>query len=452
MAVNKKPKIGLSNRERFPLIDNLGFLKQLIQDSHAPRYNFESGDRLEEPHFLQVKQYAHNIRHQKRFWMPGQLPDWMDDFLKKAIQSVPFYQERPARFADQPTICRKDIQLAPWNFVPTTHSLRDMLVYQTSGTTGPPMDVLFDPVSQACWIPQMESILDSYNITITRDPSRVAIAMICAQNNTLTYASLSTYLGGAGVLKLNLNAADWKQATDPAQYLETYNPEILTGDPFAFLALRQLAPNLRPKAMISSAMKLTSSVRHELVDHFQCPMIDVYSMTECRNIAFAKEDFHQAIRPELYLEVFDPKVDEVLPYGEMGELVVSGGNNPYLPLIRYRTGDHCRLRIENGVPCLYDLEAREPVLFYDSNKGFINNVDISRALSELPLMDFSLRQKRDYSLEFLGYADEVDEKEIRRALESVFGVSLVLNVRILPVNAHSGDKLIRYAGEWEVDL
>lgn len=43
--------------------------------------------------------------------------------------------------------------------------------------------------------------------------------------------------------------------------------------------------------------------------------------------------------------------------------MVTGGNNPFLPLMRYRTGDFCSLKIENGVPFLVDLEARNPVVF-----------------------------------------------------------------------------------------
>ena len=42
-------------------------------------------------------------------------------------------------------------------------------------------------------------------------------------------------------------------------------------------------------------------------------------------------------------EVIDPETEEVLPPGELGELVVTCLGKEALPLVRYRTGDLTRL-------------------------------------------------------------------------------------------------------------
>lgn len=47
-------------------------------------------------------------------------------------------------------------------------------------------------------------------------------------------------------------------------------------------------------------------------------------------------------------EVIDPETEEVLPPGELGELVVTCLGKEALPLVRYRTGDLTRLTYE---PC-----------------------------------------------------------------------------------------------------
>lgn len=452
MEENKKPTVALTNAERFPLIPSLSFLDQLKQHPHAPRYNFASGDRLHTHQLDKVHQYAGKLRDTKTFWQEAQTPAWLPDFLAWCCQTVPFYQNRISSLGEQPTIRRTDIRPEPWKFVSSECNLDDLLVYQTSGTTGAPMDVLFDPVSQACWLPQLQSILDSYAIRLSDDAHSVAIALICAQKDTLTYASLSTYLGGAGILKLNLNPTDWNQAADRVKYLEMYNPQILTGDPFAFLALMELQPAIRPKAMVSSAMKLTESVKNRLQSYFGCPVLDIYSLTECRMVAVAEGNRHRAIRPDLYLEVFDQDKDTVLPYGERGELVITGGNNPFLPLIRYRTGDFCRLQLENGIPYLLDLEARAPVMLYTYGGKLLNTIDISREMTTYPLAGFQLHQRADKSVSFVGWSNEEVASTIQTSLQELFGEGCAIAVIIHRIGSDNTGKSVVYTSDFVADL
>jgi phenylacetate-CoA ligase len=446
MEENKKPRVALQDAERFPLLTDLSFLRTLQQDAEAPRYNFRSGDRLGAHHLAQVHRYAATLRGNP-FPPDGQQPDWMPGFLAWCFRTVPFYGARRGGLADQPTMHRGDLGAAPWQFVSTDCNLDDLLVYQTSGTTGAPLDVLFDPVTQACWIPQLESVLALSGITLRRDPRSVAIALVCAQASTLTYASLSTYLEGAGVLKVNLSPADWHDAGHRLRYLERYNPQVLTGDPFAFLALLELRPALRPEALVSSAMKLTDGIRKELEAYFRCPVLDIYSLTECRMVAFAESGRHRAIRPDLHLEVFDPAADRALPEGERGELVITGGNNPFLPLIRYRTGDSCRLRTENGIPYLLDLEARRPVPFYTAAGKLVNPIDISRAMTDFPLAGFRLHQGADGGLRFTGWSHAAVGEPIRAALVRLFGEDTGIEVQLTPPDTHSPPKPVTYSSD-----
>lgn len=446
-----KPAIALSDKERFPLLEDLSFLNQLRQDGRAPLFTFQSGDRLTGEHLKKVKAYEEQVLHHKLFWKEGGLPHWMDGFVRFCVNTVPFYRGRGLSFSAQPTIRRSDLQAAPWLFASSESVLDDLLVYQTSGTTGPAMDVLFDPATQACWLPQLQSILHLYGIGLSTDPGKVVIALICNQQSTLTYASLSTYLGGAGVLKVNLNPADWKEPSDRTAFLEKYNPEVLTGDPFAFAALMELNPNIRPKVMVSSAMKLTQSLRKELEKYFQCPVLDVYSLTECRMIAFAEGEGHRAIRPDLYLEVFHETKDIVLPCGERGELVVTGGNNPFLPLLRYRTGDFCSLEIRGGIPYLSNLEARKAVAFYTKEGRFVNSVDVSRALNGVSLAGFTLHQRKDYSLTLTGWGDEAGlEETIRQILRSVFSPDGCGRIVIRKPSDLPRRKMVSYTSEFEL--
>ncbi len=447
MEGSKKPAVALTNQERFPLIQDLSLLNRLKQDPYAPVFNFQSGDRLDQNQLEKVNHYAGSIRGEKKFWEKDKLPAWVEKYVTWCSHTVPFYKNRKGGFLDQPTINRQALAAEPWNFVSNDSALKDLLVYQTSGTTGAPMDVLFDPVSQACWIPQLQSILDLYGIQLTASADVVSIALICSQSSTLTYASLSTFLNGAGILKINLYPGDWKDSLHPNQYLEKYKPEVLTGDPFAFANLLKLRPAIQPKALVSSAMKLPHGLRLLLEDYFQCPVLDIYSLTECRMVAFVENGRYRAIRPELYLEVFEKEKDNLLPYGEIGELVITGGNNPFLPLIRYRTGDFCKLEIENGVPYLVDLEARMPVPFYTRSRRVINTIEISRKMTAYPLAGFNLHQQKNYDLYFKGWGDANTSIAIKEALLEIFGKGVAVNVDIFPVASQQGAKTTSYTSD-----
>lgn len=452
MEGNKKSGAGLNDEARFPLIKDRRFLNQLKQDEFAPTFNFQSGDRLDKVHLEKVNQYAQKIIGPKKFWEKGVPPNWLESYLSWCIRTVPFYSERSPVFSEQPTIRRKDVSSGPWDFVSAESDLDDLLVHQTSGSTGAPMPVLFEPVTQACWIPQLQSILDNYHIKLVGKPNAVAIALVCSQSETMTYASLSTYLSEAGILKINLNPDTWKDSSHPLKYLEKYNPEILTGDPFAFAHLLELQPTIRPKALVSSSMKITDGVRKKLEAYFSCPVIDVYSLTECRMVAYAENGRHRAIRPELYLEVFDQNCDVLLPYGERGELVITGGINPFLPFIRYRTGDFCKLEIENGIPYLVDLEARTPVPFYTKQGKLINNVEISREMTQYSLVRFTLHQDSHYHLTFTGWSDEDLTSKILEVLSKIFGDDILIDISIQPVQDIKKYKTDSYSSDFQLNI
>jgi phenylacetate-CoA ligase len=436
MDASSNPQIALTDAERFPLLEDLSFLNALRQDAFAPKFNFKSGDRLNAIQLSGVRSYKEKYLGEKVFYREGQIPVWLDGYLRWCLKTVPFYQNKGNDLDSFPTISREDIRRHPHLFVSDEANLDELLVYHTSGSTGPKLDVLFDAVSQAAWLPQVEHMLKDFDISITAGKDITAIALICAQEKTLTYASLSTYLEGAGVLKINLNPSDWNRTEDAKKYLEKYNPQILTGDPLAFTALLDLKPRLVPKAMISSAMKLTTGVKSKLEDYFKCPVIDLYSLTECRNIAYASEIGHRVIRPDLYLEIFNEHQDLPVPYGERGELVITGGSNPFLPLIRYRTGDFCSLKIENGLRYLVGLEARNPVVFFTNSGVKINNIDISNRLSQLPLAGFRMHQRKDKLVEFRGYSNEIAPQEIVDILNAIFknDVDIVADIKEISQN------------------
>ncbi len=447
-----KPTPVLTDEERFPLIKQLGFLNELRQDSCGPKFNFKSGDRLNNESLQEVQKYAQNIG-KTRFWDPGKTPDWMPGFLKWCTETVPAYKNCSMTLENNSTLNRESLAECPWDYVSDDCQLEDLLVYSTSGTTGKAMDVLFDATSQAKWIPQLESILHNDGIFIEGGPERVSICLVCCQEETLTYASLSTYLNGAGVLKINLNSKEWNQESDPALYLEKHNPEIITGDPFTFLKLAEIAPQIRPKALVSSAMTLNEGLRTKLANTFLCPVYDIYSLTECRMIAVSlKQGIHRLFRPDLFVEILHPDKDEPVTSGERGEIVVTSGINPFLPLIRYRTGDYGVLKHVGDSIEIHDFEGRAPTIFFDDKGQFVNHVDVSRAISEFALAGFTLHQQKDHSIEFHGWGPVSYSPKVKQQLIKLFGKKIQIKLRIHN-NVIPDGKKIQYSSEFsETDI
>ncbi|PVC89269.1 CoF synthetase [Streptomyces sp. CS090A] len=75
----------------------------------------------------------------------------------------------------------------------------------------------------------------------------------------------------------------------------------------------------------------------------------MFGMTETNTLAMfcPRQDLH-LVETRTYFEIVDPATGERLPDGETGELAVTTLAGRAMPLLRYRTGDTCRIEAE---PC-----------------------------------------------------------------------------------------------------
>lgn len=96
----------------------------------------------------------------------------------------------------------------------------------------------------------------------------------------------------------------------------------------------------------------TEEMREKLESLFDINAYNIYGLTEIAGpgVAFecpAKDGMH-INEDHVLAEIVDPATDEVLPYGEAGELVLTTITKTGMPMIRYRTHDICTL---NVTPC-----------------------------------------------------------------------------------------------------
>jgi phenylacetate-CoA ligase len=386
-------------------------LERLLEHPAAPRYNFACGDQLDGPTWERARVYEAGLYTTPRQRGAGAMATPLQEFVARCTETVPFYRRQAGMdFSLQ----RSDIQAAPWSLVPDDEPLEPMMVYETSGTMGSKLWVLSHPFVSAAYLAILRHALEGCGVRLEGGPDRVAIAMVSHQRETLTYATVSTFLDQAGFVKLNLNPDDWQNPTDRVAFLHDCDAEIYTGNPVSFAELARLPVTRRPKALVSSSMALLPGLKAELEARFGCPVIDVYSMCECRAISTG-----QVMRPDVHIEILDEE-NRLCAAGQRGEVVVTSSLNPYLPLIRYRTGDHAAWATVNGAMTLVDLEGRPPVLFLAADGERVNNIDVTIALRDLPVAQLQVVQKADRSL-VVAWRGAAAEDALRRALAGRLG-------------------------------
>lgn len=445
----------MNARARFPLIREAGTsrLRWLEEHPYAPRYNHRGVDRLTAEGRARVRAFEGALPADLSGWAAGKPPAWLRDFSEAAWRTVPHYRAYgppPQDFFDIPTTSRADLSAAPWRFVPDTAPLDGLIVYQTSGTTGHPLDILSHPETAAYYLPLLRRALAVHGVALAdaddANEREVAIALVCDQASTYTYAAVCTYLNGAGFLKLNLRAGDWRDPADRARFLDEAAPRVITGDPLSLTSLAGLGLRHRPLALVSTAMTLLPGLRDRLAAQFGCPVIDVYSLNEAGPVAVADPDGrgHRLLSHRLYVEVLDPE-GAPCPAGTRGEITLSGGHNRFLPLLRYRTGDWASLDLSDPrQPRLRALEGRPPVIFRTHNGQALNNIDVTAALKPLALPQLALHQAADGALTLRLPPDRMDDGAARAALLTLFGAGQPLSV--VPLSSEGG-KVIQYTSE-----
>ncbi|MEM8753345.1 MAG: AMP-binding protein, partial [Pseudomonadota bacterium] len=99
---------------------------------------------------------------------------------------------------------------------------------------------------------------------------------------------------------------------------------------------------------IFGAEPWTNAMRAEIEQAFDMHAVDIYGLSEVMGPGVANEcvetkDGLHIWEDHFYPEVIDPETGEVLPDGELGELVFTTLTKEGMPIVRYRTRDLTRL-------------------------------------------------------------------------------------------------------------
>jgi phenylacetate-CoA ligase len=139
------------------------------------------------------------------------------------------------------------------------------------------------------------------------------------------------------------------------QLITDFKPQVIMVTPSYMLSIldefrRQgLDPRESSLAVgIFGAEPWTNSMRGEIEQAFDMHAVDIYGLSEVMGPGVANEcvetkDGLHIWEDHFYPEIIDPVTGEVLPDGEIGELVFTTLSKEALPMVRYRTRDLTRL-------------------------------------------------------------------------------------------------------------
>ncbi|MBR6419463.1 MAG: phenylacetate--CoA ligase, partial [Oscillospiraceae bacterium] len=104
------------------------------------------------------------------------------------------------------------------------------------------------------------------------------------------------------------------------------------------------------KAGTFGAELWSENMRARIEDLLDIDALDIYGLTEISGPGVAFECSEQSgmhINEDHFIpEIIDPETGEVLPEGEIGELVFTAIDKEAFPMLRYRTRDLCKLTRE----------------------------------------------------------------------------------------------------------
>lgn len=357
------------------------------QHSSAPHWTHATGDRV-------TPQMAERVRQ------PLSVEGWLEQHLSVA-RGLLHYRGMTGldRLEDFPTITRHHLVADIAAFVPLDGDLSRVLHGTSSGSTGAALVIPDDVEEVARSFHFLVGLARAAGITWEPDGERLALAHLVHQRQAFTYVSLISGFGGRVMIRANLHEDAWASASARRAFLTEADPQVLTGSPTSLaevIADPVLREGLRPLAIFSGAMALSGPLRAELEAAFGCPVFDVYGLHETRPIAVRTDDGpFRVLARRVHVEVLDADGAPV-PDGEVGEIVVTAGENPLLPLVRYRTGDFGRLlRGADGGVVIADLEGREHTRFVAAGGRLVPCVDLTQQLQAHGALGWSVDQAVD---------------------------------------------------------
>ncbi|WP_336027026.1 phenylacetate--CoA ligase PaaK [Geodermatophilus sp. FMUSA9-8] len=280
--------------------------------------------------------------------------------LRHAYANVPHYRRAFDEAGVHPDDCRELADLARF---PTTSKadLRENYpfgmfavpreqvrrVHASSGTTGRPTVVGYTGRD-----------LETWGAVMARSIRAAGGRPGDVLHNAYGYGLFTGGLGahyGAEALGCTVVPVSGGMTPRQVQLITDFAPRVIMVTPSYMLTVIDEfeKQGLDPRASsleigIFGAEPWTEQMRREMEERLDIQAVDIYGLSEVMGPGVAQEcvetkDGLHVWEDHFYPEVIDPVTGEVLPEGEVGELVFTSLTKEAMPVVRYRTRDLTRL-------------------------------------------------------------------------------------------------------------
>ncbi len=179
---------------------------------------------------------------------------------------------------------------------------------------------------------------------------------------TLSYGLLTSAFGlhyGVELLGASVIPTGPGGTARQVQIMRDYRTTVLISTPGYALVIANMleemgvdAKNLHLKVGLFAGEPWTEDMRREIEARLFLTAVDNYALSEVMGPGVAGECSERAgmhvNEDHFFPEIIDPATGELLPAGELGELVLTTISREATPLVRFRTGDLTRL---DYTPC-----------------------------------------------------------------------------------------------------
>lgn len=393
----------------------------------------------------------------------------LTEMIERMYYKVPFYRKKLTELGIEPGDIKSIDQLKDLPFT-VKDDLRDnypfglfavpqqqiVRLHASSGTTGKPTVVGYTHNDLQMWSEVVARSLTMAGVT------RTDIIQI-AYGYGLFTGGLGLHYGAekAGASVIPISGGNTRKQL---QLLVDFGSTVIACTPSyaahlgESLAKEGISKNdIKLRAGIFGAEPWTNEMRRQVESLLGIKAFDIYGLSEIIGPGVAMECEHQQgmhiFEDHFIPEIIDPVTLEVLPYGEIGELVFTTITKEAMPLLRYRTRDLTRLNIEKCA-CGRTLVRMDKCLGRSDDMLIIRGVNVFPSQIEAVLLEMSeasphyqLVVDRENNLDSLEIMVEIDDQfwsdeiraleNLRRQIQHNIASALGLTAKITLVEPHT---------------
>lgn len=364
--------------------------------------------------------------------------------IRRIYNHVPFYRNRLMTLGIEPGDIKSVEQLKLLPFT-TKADLRDnypfglftlpqsevVRIHASSGTTGKPTVVGYSRADIELWA---EVVARSLTMAGVHSGDTIQISY--------GYGAFTGGLGlhyGAEKIGATVIPISTGNTKKQLQFMTDFKASVLACTPSyaAHLGENILKEGISPNDVhlrigVFGAEPWSSEMRCQIEKLLRIKAYDIYGLSEVIGPGVSMECECQCgnhiFEDHFIPEIIDPETLEVLPEGELGELVFTTVSKEAMPLLRYRTRDLTRLH-RSKCDCGRTLVRMEKCLGRTDDMLIIRGVNVFPSQVESVLMEmaettphYQLIVRREHNLDMLEIRVEVDQQNWSDSIRELEGI------------------------------